>query len=178
MLKKHSRGFTLIELMVATGLFASIMTIAAGAYLIMISANREAQSISKGINSVSYALELMTRNIRTGTQYPTGLSSCKDLAGADSISFTDVNGRSVTYKRRLVGSQYQIVQTIGGVDTPLTDQSTDINYMRFYCTGTVPGDAQQASVIMVVSGKVLTAKTSKNTEFRVQTTATMRALDL
>ena len=40
------RGFTLIEMIVAVGLFAMVAMIASGAYLIMISANREAQAIT------------------------------------------------------------------------------------------------------------------------------------
>ncbi|MFA7302278.1 MAG: prepilin-type N-terminal cleavage/methylation domain-containing protein [Candidatus Paceibacterota bacterium] len=177
MLNKTAKGFTLIELMVATGLFAVIMTLAAGAYLVMISANREAQSISRGINSVSYALELMTRNIRTGTEYA-------DCAATDSMSFKDVSDTIIEYKRVPSGpTTGKITQTVGPADgtartTDLTDQAVDITRLTFYCTGATAGDPYQASVIMVVEGKVLTAKTSKDTTFRVQTTATMRALDL
>ncbi|HVM58918.1 MAG TPA: prepilin-type N-terminal cleavage/methylation domain-containing protein, partial [Candidatus Paceibacterota bacterium] len=64
-----SGGYTLVELIVAMGLFAIIMTLSTGAYLIMISVNRHAQAISTGIDNLSFALEDMTRTIRTGTVY-------------------------------------------------------------------------------------------------------------
>jgi len=70
------------------------------------------------------------------------------------------------------------VQAVNGVLTDLTDPSVDISTLTFYCTGALPSDAYQANVILVVSGKVLSAKATKDKEFIVQTTATMRALDL
>ena len=46
MMKNSSRGYTLIELMIAVGLFALIMMLAAGAYLMMIGISRQAQGIT------------------------------------------------------------------------------------------------------------------------------------
>ena len=62
-------GYTLVELIVAVGLFALVMLLAAGAYLMMIGVNRQAQGIATGIDNLSFALETMTRSIRTGTNY-------------------------------------------------------------------------------------------------------------
>ena len=78
-----TRGYTLIELIVAVGLFSFVMTLVSGAYFLMIGINRQAQSIATGINNLSFALETMSRTIRTGYDYDCGgASSC----GGNSFS--------------------------------------------------------------------------------------------
>ncbi|MDE1945523.1 MAG: prepilin-type N-terminal cleavage/methylation domain-containing protein, partial [Patescibacteria group bacterium] len=67
MTKTFSRGYTLIELIVAIGLFAVVMTLASGAYLIMIGVNRETEGLATGIDNLSFVLESMTTAMRTGT---------------------------------------------------------------------------------------------------------------
>ena len=67
--RKISKGFSLVELIVAVGLFDIVMSLATGAYLIMISVNRQAQGLATGIDNLSFALESMARTIRTGTNY-------------------------------------------------------------------------------------------------------------
>ena len=47
---KKSRGYTLIELIVAVGLFAVIMTLVSGAYIVMISVTERAQGMASGID--------------------------------------------------------------------------------------------------------------------------------
>ena len=169
----HHRGYSLVELIVAIGLFAVVMTISTGAYLIMISVNREAQGLATGINNLSYALESMTRNIRTGTKYD---------CGASSFTFDDSTSRSITY--RLEGTT--LTQTIGdGTAIALTDPTVKVTSFTNQCdgdgsgNGTTSTDGQQAHVLFVIEGEVSTGPTSnKKQPFIIQTGATMRAVDL
>ena len=136
------RGYTLVELIVAVGLFAFIMMLASGAYFMMISFNRQAQSIATGIDNLSFALEAMTRNIRTGTLYDcAGLGDCN---GESSFSFKDANGVTTSYS--LAGSAIQ--KTVGSVSSVLTDPSVAVSSLMFYAFGTKkstdnPPDYQQ-----------------------------------
>ena len=84
------------------------MLLTSGAYLVMIGVNRQAQGITTGINNLSFALEVMARTIRTGTQYtcPSSTNECV----VNSFSFTDADGVTVSYS--LAGSAIQ--QNIGG----------------------------------------------------------------
>ena len=61
---KRARGYTLIELMVAVGLFAIVMMLASGAYLVMIGVSRQTQGIATGVDNLAFALETMTRITR------------------------------------------------------------------------------------------------------------------
>jgi len=163
-----------VELIVAVGLFALIMTLASGAYLMMIGLNRQVQGIATGINNLSFALETMTRDIRTGTNYNCGgLGNCP--SGANSFSFTNANGSAVTYN--LSGTTLQ--KTVSGAASALTDPSVTISSLTFYAFGTerVPSDYQQSRVTIIVSGTVTTGA-GKTEPFSIETGATMHSSDL
>lgn len=61
------KGFTLIELMVSLSIFVIIMLSATSAYLSFIAYNRQAQTTSTVVNSVSFSIDNMARDMRTGT---------------------------------------------------------------------------------------------------------------
>ena len=165
------RGYTLIELIIAVGLFALIMLLASGAYLLMINLNRQAQNIATGINNLSFALEAMTRDIRTGTGYDCGgLSSCQ----VSSFSFKNENGTTVRYD--LSGSALQ--KTIGAATSILTDPSVTISSLTFYVNGATKSDSQQPRVTIILSGTVVSGQGKTPQPFTVETGATMRGTDL
>jgi prepilin-type N-terminal cleavage/methylation domain-containing protein len=68
----HNRvraGFTLVEMIVSLGIFAVVAVVAAAALLRIVSDNNRAQSLQSAINVVSYALDAMSREMRTGTNF-------------------------------------------------------------------------------------------------------------
>ena len=157
---KNKKGYTLIELMVSMGLFAIIMLLASGSYLMMIGLNRQVQGISTGINNLSFALETMTRTIRTGTGYS---------GGGATFSVTDANGNSMTYG---LNSSYAITQNT----VPLTDSSSvKITSLTFNAVGMTPGDNTQSRVTIIITGTV-PGKILQS--FTIKTSATMRSLDI
>jgi prepilin-type N-terminal cleavage/methylation domain-containing protein len=174
---RHKRGYTLVELMVALGLFAIVMLLASGAYLMMIGLNRQAQSISNGIDNLSFALETMTRNIRTGTAYSCGAFGGDCTSGASSFSFTNQAGQAVSYT--LSGTALQ--QTVAGVQSLLTDSSVTITSLTFYAFGTKAAsqsDYEQSRVTATISGTVSTGPGKPSQSFTIETGATMRGSDL
>lgn len=177
------RGYTLIELVVAVGIFALIMSLAAGAYLIMISAGRSAQATATGINSLAFALEDMTRSVRTGTGYNCnnpGGGNCS--SGGNSFYFTDASGNAVSYSRS-VSSTYCgtatacLVKNVGGNISTLTDPSVNVSSLTFYVSGVFTGDGAAPHVTIVISGNV-SAGAGKTTAFSVETGATQRSTDI
>ena len=163
------RGYTLVELIVAVGIFAIVMMLASGAYLVMIGVNRQVQGIATGINNLSFALETMTRTIRTGTGYgcPSPGTDCS--GGGTIFSVTNSSGNTVSYA--LSGG----VITQNGV--ALTDPSVTVTSLVFYATGTAPGDASQPRVTIVISGTVSSGH-GGTMPFNVETGATMRGTDI
>jgi len=63
------RGFTLIEMIVALAVFSVVITISVGALLSLIATNEQLQSERTVMTNLSFALDSMTREIRTGTAY-------------------------------------------------------------------------------------------------------------
>src|SRR3989338_5106390 len=153
LLPTRFRGYTLIELIIAVGLFALVMVLASGAYLTMINLNRQVQGIVTGIDDLSFTLDTMTRAIRTGSDYTCGgVGDCP--SGASSFSFTDSAGRAISYS---LGAS-AIQETVNGVPSTLTDPSLTISSLMFYAFGTrsVPNDYKQSRVTIIVSGTVST----------------------
>ena len=169
-------GYTLVELIVAIGLFSLVMLLASSSYLLMIGINRQTQGITTGINNLSFALSTMTRSIRTGTDYNCA-SSGDCVFGGTLFTFTDENGKSVTYTRGIQQGSNGQFGTITRNDQIITDSSVNIKSLIFYTFGTNPDDANQPHVIIIVSGEVSYAA-GKVEEFTVETGATMRGSDL
>lgn len=172
-MRTGKRGYTLIELMVAVSIFSVIMVLAAGSYLLMIGISRHLQGVSTGIDNLAFALEAMTRSIRTGTGYNcAGIGDCP--TGASTFSFTDSTGQSVIYS--LSGGR--IYRSINGVSSPLTEPSVTVTSLAFYARGTAgPPDYVQPYVTVVITGTTSAGK-DKTEPFAVQTGASMRGTDL
>jgi prepilin-type N-terminal cleavage/methylation domain-containing protein len=71
---KHSRnirrrGFTLVEIIVSLGIFAVVATVALGALVKIIGANKKAQTIQATVTNINFALDAMSREIRVGRNY-------------------------------------------------------------------------------------------------------------
>lgn len=186
MKKIPSSGFTLVELMVSIGLFAIVMMLCAGAYFTIINLSRQAQGVSTAVDSVSSALEDMTRSMRTGTGY-----NCNSVAGGNcagggtSIFFTDQQAIATSYSRGTgvtcgTGGTGCLLKTtgtgVGAVTSVLTDPSINITSLTFYATGVATGDGLQPYVTMMVSGSILAGKTTY--PFTIESSAVMRNTDL
>ncbi len=181
------QGFTLVELIISVGLFAIVMLVAAGAYLVMLNVNRQAQAYSSGVNNLAFALELVTREIRISKSYTcmyTLDGMCKE------IRVTDVNGATVyysTYSRQSegdLGSSRTNTQAIGryssGSQLPLTDSAyVTITNLDFYLSGQspAPGDYIQPYVTVVARGTVAVSPTRTET-FDLESSAVMRGTDI
>ena len=173
--KRKSRGFTLIELMVSVGLLPIVMTLVSGAYIVMLNITHEAQDVSTAVDSVAFALEYMTREIRTGSEFScstTPGSNVDCASGGSTFSVKDQSGANVTFT-----SAGEAITENG---TVLTDPSVVVSSLVFYAQGTAPYSVGQntvpANVVIVVSGTVATGHDS--VPFTVETSATMRNIDL
>jgi prepilin-type N-terminal cleavage/methylation domain-containing protein len=174
-----TRGYTLLELIVAVGIFSLVMLAVSSAYLNLIRIDRETRATSDILNNLSFAMDSIAREIRTGQDYDcntaqAGYQNCTATPGT-SFSFTDSNGRSVTYS---VTSSNQLVQTISGSTSELTDPRISIDSLVFYVRGTGnTTDGIQPQVTISVQGSVPT-KGGNTVSATVQVGATQRFLDI
>jgi prepilin-type N-terminal cleavage/methylation domain-containing protein len=68
-IKNQQLGFTLIEMIVSLAVFSIVVTITVGALLVLIGTNQQLQDEQSVMTNLSFALDSMTREIRTGTHY-------------------------------------------------------------------------------------------------------------
>lgn len=178
---RTQRGYTLLELIVSLGIFSMVMLVVTGAYLTLISLDRQARANNQLAASLSFAVESMARSMRTGTGYACNAngSAPNCASGGSSISFKDSQNQTVTYRLKSDGS---IGQCTGGLCTDatavaLTDPHIDIESLRFYVRGVGTGDNTQPNVTFVISGTMTTSE-GETSSFSLQTGATQRLIEL
>jgi len=181
------RGFTLIEMLVSIALFAVIMTMALGALLSLSVADRRAEAVKSGMDNLTFALDSMSRAIRTGSVYHCGtggtITAQQDCSFGD-VYFTFVNatGQQVYYQVDLTnsncGTGYTscIERSSNGVTwTPITSPDLVINSGEFTVVGA--SATVQPTVFLTVTGSVIISGTQQ-ANFYMQTDATQRIYDL
>ena len=90
-IKGKTRGFTLMELMIATSLFVILIAIASGAFINTLRAQRIITNLSESMNNVALAIEQIAREIRVGFSFE---------GGGKILEFINSSGNGVTYELR------------------------------------------------------------------------------
>lgn len=178
-----TRGFTLIEILVAIVLFTVIMTASVGALISINDANRRTQAIRAAIDNVNFAVDSMTRRLRTGTGYHclSGTESdvfteapapkdCSNPSGntrivfkaADSVSGITNLGDIVTYRLvedrdglgRIEVRSTESDASVQGEYRAMTATEVDIETLRFIVVGAEATGSTQPYVLVTVRGRV------------------------
>lgn len=189
------RGFTLVEMIVAVGLFAVVSLVCIGTVLALINANRKAQALQSVMNNLNVAVDGMARAAREGSVYHCGggtvsvAQSCP--AGGTTFAFESFGGDTKNAGDQWV---YQFVAPAGGESgyirrskdsgttwVRITAPEVSITSMNFYVAGTNTltqnGDVVQPQVLMMIIGTAGTDSKSMST-FHLQVSATQRVLDV
>lgn len=182
--KNKNKGFTLVELMVAVGIFMAITLISLGAILAVLDAGREAQSLKSIMTNLNFAVELMSRDIKFGTDYYCGVTTATTWAPQNctgggnaaqpAITFTTSEGVDTIY--RLNGTQLERSINYGSTYIGLTSPDIIIQDLKFYVFGASIGDTNQPRVFMIVRGYAGTKPTTQS-RFVIQTSVSQRVLD-
>jgi len=174
------RGYTLIELIVSVAIFTIVMLIAGAAFLAVISLDRKARATNDVVTNLSYVVESMERSIRTGTGYRCGgIGDCW-ATPRDSFSFTDADGRVVSYARIVSGGRGYVQQCISGTCVQLTDPRVDVVRLDFYARGTSEGveDNMQPFAFFVIRGTLQPDPNTAPVEFVTESGASQRLIDI
>ena len=178
-----SPGFTLVELLVSIALFSVVALVIMGAVTSIINANRKAQTMISVINNLNFALESMTRTIKTGSN----LEIDPDGTGLGTVvSVCDEDGRATTYYFDEPGMRIMVQRELGNdcddaaaaTEMALTAPEVKITGLAFYgfpAAGGGGGAATQPAVLMSTQGFMELAGGIRS-DFNVQTTVAMRAL--
>lgn len=163
---KKNKGFTLIEIIVASSIFVIVMFISVGSILSMVEANRRSQSISSVVSNLNIALESMVRDIRTGNEYRIGNGSPES-----SITFKNYLGQSTSY---FLNENF-IAKTVNGETGNITAPEVNVESLRFTAQG-VGSDLIQPIILLQIKGTVGMGKSLS--PFTIQTLLVQRVLDI
>ncbi len=175
--KKQNKGFTTIELIISSGLFAVLIVAVTGVLLSTVSVNRQANLIKGVMNDIDFALENMMRTIRTGKDYDCGSDGAPKncpMIPSSRMSLTDQYPCRVTYELE----DFKIKRTISGNVTCnergegfITSSDVKITRLDFYVFG-VDEVKMQPAVLVIVSGEM--KYRDQTASFSVESFATQR----
>ncbi|MEY2665692.1 MAG: hypothetical protein RLZZ480_797 [Candidatus Parcubacteria bacterium] len=87
-------GFTLIEMIISLGLFSVVVTVSVGALLMLVATNNQLQGEQSVMTNLSFALDSMTREMRTGTHYYCEYGSHNNQVFSTSGDLDSIRGNS------------------------------------------------------------------------------------
>jgi hypothetical protein len=185
--------------MVSVTIFSIVMVISMGALLSISGSDKKAESIKTVMNNLGFALDSMSRSIRTGTLYHCGSGSSDCTNGSAEIDFLPIEGARTSYQfetNKTVCNQPALAT--GGCITRSTDNGATyqvitapevvITNLNFYLVGSAVGDPLQARVTMTLSGFIRVSGSPASMSdciatpatcsvFNIQTSVTQRLYD-
>lgn len=190
-----TKGFTLVEILVALAIFGFVITIGTGALVTLSNTNHSAQLSRKTIDNVDYIMDDIVRELRLGKNYHcidesnTNEDNEKDpedcTNGSSKIAFTNIlTGDLVRYYTAPVssptGNKTAVMKEVIGINaltpTQLSALNIDVKKIKFYVSGSSPTDYKASQVLIT-----LQAELKKGSRFsslvNIQTTVAQRAID-
>lgn len=185
------KGFSLIEVLVSLSIFTIVVTISVGVLMVLVAANARAQNTQAIMTNLSFALDSITRELRTGSDFfcgasaslPTSGESNQNCAnGGDALSFNE-GGDSLTKnassRRIAVRLNNSVIERrLGnGNWTALTSPDITVTQLQFYVTGATRADNQSPTVTIYIEG-IAGEQDGSEGRFNVQTTVVQQLLDI
>lgn len=195
--KNSTKGFTLIEMMVALSLFTIVVTIAVGAFLSLIGSSKGVQSEQSVMATLTFVLDSMSREIRTGTEYycsntnflnQESIMKGKNCLAAEKggISFIEAGSSlSTSISEKRIAYYYDsatqsIFRRIGNADPAesIVSKGIKITNAEFFVTGTERFSENDTDTIQPTVTIILEAEDELGATTVLQTTVTQRELDI
>ncbi len=184
----HQKGFTLIELMIATTLFTIVMMMGIGSLVVSSNFAKASQKLRIAVDNVNFAMESMTRELRTGTHYYCNTTYTMnndnlvgDCTAGTVIAFNPQTAPPyrIAYYRTLRGDGTYTLErcefTTANICSDVVSKEVDVQMLKFYVTGSLLADKIQPSVKILIKG-VVTVK-GVATPFALQSMSSQRSTE-
>ena len=191
--KNKKGGYTIIETMVAISVFLIVITIGMGALLNTSSLHNKSSNMRSIMDSLSFVMDDMSKNLRTGSKYYcvdpsetfTYTGTPHNCNNGKAIGFTKVDENNIESKfvysiedSDSNGKDDISKSTNGSSFSQLTPTEVSIDYgaSGFYVFGAKDDDTEQPFVIIRLVGSISYKGTS--TPFSLQTSISQRLRDV
>lgn len=188
--KQSMRGFSLLEMIVSVGIFAIMMLVATSTYFTLIAIDRRARATNQVVSNISFAVDAMTRGMRTGTGYQC-LNNRADSfgnspSGCTQFSYIDpslpAGSNVVTYFMKANGTigrcESNTTCLIDASAVAITDPAITITSLTFYVRGVGNTDDFQPQVLFTIKGSMPADSSGNPTTFILEESATQRLIDI
>lgn len=192
----HNRkgGYTLIETMIAVSLFLIVVMAGMGALLNANRLHRKSQDLRSIVDNLSFVVDDMSRNMRTGYQFqcfssgqsltPGNVGSARSCATGWAVVFEPAAGSILTNADQwayYISGDGKIFKSTNGANSfiQMTPNEVVISASSSFSVlgaEAYPTDTQQPLVVIKLIGTITTNGVS--TPFSVQTSVTQRVVDI
>lgn len=162
---QKNKGFTLIEMLVSIALFSIVLTIVIGSIFTIVDSNKKARSLSTVMNNLNFAVESMTRDIKTADP---GSSLYKITEGV--LSLRDDQNINVVYEKR--GDL--LMKSKNSSETNLLPEEVVVGQ---FDVDVIRSSSGQPRVFIYLKGYVELSEKTKS-DFVIQTTVSPRKLNI
>jgi len=182
-------------MLVSVFLFSVVMAISLGTLIVLLDANAKAQGVQSVMSNLSFALDNMTRNIRTGRNYYCvnspiinifpAIVSTSDCDAGRFILFRDGRTGYMVSFRWEDGIIQRSIKPASGTQGPWLDVTSPELYITTFdvkvsgsqqYTGGTSGDAEQPNVSILIQGYIV-SDDDTDVDFTLQTNVTQRTID-
>lgn len=163
------QGFTLVEMLVAIAIFATIMTLAASVFIRALTLQRYAFNLQTAQENANFELEFMAKEIRTSTVASLPNSACL-VATDPTLTIVNQAGETIVYG----SSGNNLTRTVNGTSTIMNSNTVQFTKVGFCVRGAATGDLRQPQITIVA--QVKTPNLQQQAVVDVQTTLSLRTI--
>lgn len=163
---KKTGGFTLLELIVAIGVFSAVISASTGIFISTLVAQRKAISLQNVQDNIRFATESMAKEIRTGENF--------SVNGETQLNFTNAAGASIVYL--LSAGRIEKSADGGATFLPITADNIEVASLKFYLTGEAEGDGLQPKITITAKTRSKNVKIAEQSEMNLETTVSIREI--
>lgn len=147
------QGFTLVELLIAIGLFSIVITIAMGGFVRALRSQRQVVALIAANSNVSLVMEQISREMRTGYYFCETTLTTPCSSDNSNISFLNGKGENIVYYSEASPSgNGRIFRAVnGGEGSQLTADNVNIRNLKFNLFGGVIDSNYPARVVIRAS---------------------------
>jgi len=181
-------GFTLLEMIVAVGVFSFVAVISTGSLLMLTSAQRKAVALQEIQDNLRFTMDSMARDIQIGIRYycqifpseeldvsGTSRNCAIDEGGGKMLTFKNQDSNWITYR---LGNGAIEKLSRNNLDDPqiffpITSSDVKITDLLFYVDGALSDDKTEPRITIIIDST--TSAERERADFHLQTTVSQRA---
>lgn len=167
MQKKFNKqsGLTMIELIVAVGIFGLVIGMTVGIFVLALISQRRIIALRNVEDNIRFTVEAMAREIKTGKNFS---------SGGSLVSFTNARGEAVIYR---LNNNVIEKSSDGGLNySAVTGAEVTVDYLNFYLMGQASGDGLEPRI--TVTAGATSSVGNQTANLKVQITISERSLQL